>query len=76
VRRPVMAKIRETFKRMIGDYPHYEETANVGRYIRPSLAVPNPASASLLGMAELLRLEHLSPDTWRDAPVPPAAGSA
>jgi predicted NBD/HSP70 family sugar kinase len=66
-REPVLRKIQDAFQQMIGEemidgrmvggYPRYEQTMDVNQYICPSVAVPNPASASLLGVAELARRE-------------------
>lgn len=57
LREPVLRKIRDAFKEMIGGYPRYQKTRDVNSYIRGALSVPNPASASLAGVAELTRRE-------------------
>jgi predicted NBD/HSP70 family sugar kinase len=54
-RRELLEKIQGTFMAMIGGYPRYEQTRDVKRYIRASIAQPNPASVGLLGAAELAR---------------------
>jgi hypothetical protein len=51
----VLAQIRKRFADTIGDYPRYEQTQDVETYIRAARAVPNPAAASLAGVAELAR---------------------